>query len=80
MYTGKPHDTVMGMYNYRYRDYKPETAQFACTNNDPVNRVDLWGLKPGDIFSSMDDVANGFDLTYKSLAFPQTVRRNLEKQ
>jgi len=56
-YTGKPFDTATGLYNYGYRDYKPQTARFttsdpirdgnnwfAYVNNDPVNWVDLWGL------------------------------------
>jgi RHS repeat-associated protein len=56
-YTGKPYDTVTGMYNYGYRDYAPEVARFttidpirdganwfAYVNNDPINWVDLWGL------------------------------------
>jgi RHS repeat-associated protein len=56
-YTGKPYDVITGMYNYGYRDYKPEVARFttedpvrdganwfAYVNNDPVNWVDLWGL------------------------------------
>ncbi|MDR2177781.1 MAG: hypothetical protein LBP20_07050 [Treponema sp.] len=33
-YTGKPYDTVTGLYNYGYRDYKPEAARFTTT--DPV--------------------------------------------
>jgi RHS repeat-associated protein len=60
-YTGKPYDVVTGMYNYGYRDYKPEAARFttedpvrdganwfAYVNNDPVNWVDLWGLSASD--------------------------------
>jgi RHS repeat-associated protein len=60
-YTGKPYDTVTGMYNYGYRDYQPEVARFttvdpirdganwfAYVNNDPVNYVDLWGLTASD--------------------------------
>jgi len=56
-YTGKPYDSATGLYNYGYRDYKPEAARFttldpirdgnnwfAYVNNDPVNWVDLWGL------------------------------------
>jgi RHS repeat-associated protein len=56
-YTGKPYDSATGLYNYGYRDYRPETARFttidpirdgnnwfAYVNNDPVNYVDLWGL------------------------------------
>jgi RHS repeat-associated protein len=59
-YTGKPYDTTTGLYNYGYRDYKPEAARFttvdpvrdganwfAYVNNDPVNYVDLWGLLNG---------------------------------
>jgi RHS repeat-associated protein len=58
-YTGKPYDTATGLYNYGYRDYKPEAARFTTidpirdganwfvyVNNDPVNWVDLWGLRP----------------------------------
>jgi RHS repeat-associated protein len=58
-YTGKPYDTVTGLYNYGYRDYRPEAARFttvdpvrdganwfAYVNNDPVNYIDLWGLIP----------------------------------
>jgi RHS repeat-associated protein len=57
-YTGKPYDTATGLYNYGYRDYKPQAARFttvdpirdgrnwyAYVNNDPVNWVDLWGLE-----------------------------------
>jgi RHS repeat-associated protein len=57
-YTGKPYDTATGMYNYGYRDYRPQAARFttvdpirdgnnwyAYVNNDPVNYVDLWGLE-----------------------------------
>jgi RHS repeat-associated protein len=60
-YTGKPYDTATGLYNYGYRDYKPEVARFttvdpvrdgsnwfAYVNNDPVNWVDLWGLTASD--------------------------------
>jgi RHS repeat-associated protein len=57
-YTGKPYDAATGLYNYGYRDYKPEAARFttmdpvrdgsnwfAYVNNDPVNWVDPWGLE-----------------------------------
>ena len=56
-YTGKPFDTASGLYNYGYRDYKPQTSRFttvdpirdgnnwfAYVNNDPVNYTDPWGL------------------------------------
>ena len=49
------------MYNYGYRDYVPQTARFstidpirdgsnwfAYCNNEPVNFLDLWGLKASD--------------------------------
>jgi len=61
-YLGKPYDTSTGLYNYGYRDYKPQAARFttvdpirdgsnwyAYVNNDPVNWVDLWGLRGVDI-------------------------------
>jgi RHS repeat-associated protein len=61
-YTGKPYDTVTGMYNYGYLDYAPEVARFttvdpirdganwfAYVNNDPVNWVDPWGLAPRNL-------------------------------
>jgi RHS repeat-associated protein len=60
-YTGKPYDATTGLYNYGYRDYKPEAARFttidpirdgnnwfAYVNNDPVNWVDPWGLTASD--------------------------------
>jgi RHS repeat-associated protein len=60
-YTGKPYDAATGMYDYGYRDYKPENARFTTVdpvrdganwfsyvNNDPVNWVDLWGLTASD--------------------------------
>jgi RHS repeat-associated protein len=56
-YTGKPYDSATGMYDYGYRDYKPENARFttvdpvrdganwfAYVNNDPVNYLDPFGL------------------------------------
>lgn len=57
-YLGKQCDSATGLYNYGYRDYAPEVARFttvdpvrdgenwfAYVRNDPVNFVDLWGLK-----------------------------------
>ena len=58
-YLGKPYDSITGLYNYGYRDYSPQSVRFttvdpirdganwfAYVNNDPVNYVDLWGLRP----------------------------------
>ena len=58
-YLGKPYDSITGLYNYGYRDYSPQVVRFttvdpirdgtnwfAYVNNDPVNYVDLWGLRP----------------------------------
>jgi hypothetical protein len=57
------------MYNYGYRDYKPEAARFttedpvrdganwfAYVNNDPVNWVDPWGLSASDRENSIIDI------------------------
>ncbi len=59
-YLGKQNDPSSKLYNYGYRDYKPEAARFttvdpirdgtnwfAYVNNDPVNHIDLWGLCEG---------------------------------
>lgn len=86
-YTGKPYDPVTGMYNYGYRDYVPQTARFttidpirdgnnwfAYCNNEPVNFQDAWGLKPGDVFSSLDEVAADFGTTYND----DSIRYNKE--
>ena len=59
-YLGKQHDPTSRLYNYGYRDYKPQTARFTTLdpirdghnwfsycNGDPVNFLDLWGLCKG---------------------------------
>ncbi len=56
-YVGKPFDPLTGLYNYGYRDYRPELGRFTTvdpirdgmnwyvyTGNDPVNWVDPFGL------------------------------------
>ncbi|MDR0910329.1 MAG: DUF4329 domain-containing protein [Spirochaetaceae bacterium] len=76
-YTGKPFDVTTGMYDSGYRDYQPSVARFttvdpvrdgnnwfAYVNNDPVNWVDLWGLKPGDVFPTPDAAASDFGNNY----------------
>jgi RHS repeat-associated protein len=70
-YAGKPYDTATGLYNYGYRDYKPQAARFATVdpirdgnnwyayvNNDPVNWLDLWGLAPAMNTIAGDDVGS----------------------
>ncbi len=37
---------------------------YTYVQNDPVNFVDLWGLKAGDIFKTVEDAAIDFGLTY----------------
>lgn len=57
-YAGKSYDTATQLYNYGFRDYSPLTGRFTSVdpiryginwyvyvNNDPLNYVDLWGLK-----------------------------------
>jgi RHS repeat-associated protein len=57
-YAGKPCDPNTGLYNYGYRDYRPQAARFttadpirdgnnwyAYVNNDPVNWADPFGLR-----------------------------------
>ena len=61
-YLGKQHDPTSTLYNYGYRDYKPQTARFTTVdpirdgsnwfsycNGDPVNFVDLWGQAPRNL-------------------------------
>ncbi len=59
-YLGKQNDSTSKLYNYGYRDYKPQSARFttvdpirdgtnwfAYVNNDPVNHFDILGLCEG---------------------------------
>ena len=61
-YNGKPYDPVTSLYDYGFRDYLPAVARFttpdpvkdgtnwyAYVDNDPVNRVDPWGLAPRNL-------------------------------
>ena len=76
-YTGKPYDATTGLYNYGYRDYRPQAARFttvdpirdgsnwyAYVNNDPVNWIDFWGLSASDPKSKWKDNGDG---TYTAL-------------
>ena len=57
-YMSKPFDVITGLYNYGFRDYRPQLARFTTVDpirdgnnwflyvkNDPINNWDLWGLK-----------------------------------
>ena len=76
-YCGKTYDVGTGLYNYGFRDYSPVSARFTTVDpvrdganwfayvvNDPVNYVDLWGLSPNDIFSTVDEAAFDFSNLY----------------
>jgi RHS repeat-associated protein len=78
-YTGKPYDAATGLYNYGYRDYRPQAARFttldpirdgsnwfAYVNNDPVNWIDPWGLEPGEIFTTVSHAAYDFARLYNN--------------
>jgi RHS repeat-associated protein len=87
-YTGKPYDVGTGLYNYGYRDYKPQAARFttvdpirdgrnwyAYVNNDPVNWIDLWGLSADDLKTILNDVVNGIENVFNGV----TVVSGVEK-
>jgi RHS repeat-associated protein len=82
----KTNSWATGMYNYGYRDYKPEVARFttvdpirdgnnwfAYVNNDPVNWVDLWGLEAGEIFPTMDAAAIDFGKEWNGISIDEGV-------
>ncbi len=72
-YTGQRVDTeTNGLYYYRARHYSPAWGRFvqpdpigyrggvnlyAYVGNDPINRIDPYGLKPGDPYPSADAAA-----------------------
>ena len=82
-YLGKQHDPTAKLYNYGYRDYKPQTARFTTLdpirdgnnwfsycNNDPVNFIDFWGLKTNDkgyVDVQLTYVKNGKDKLYVAI-------------
>jgi RHS repeat-associated protein len=83
-YTGKPYDMATGLYNYGYRDYKPEAARFTTidpirdganwftyVNNDPVNLVDLWGLEDIVAIRAIDDNSSPNNMYYNYLVEKQ---------
>ncbi|MBO7485255.1 MAG: RHS repeat-associated core domain-containing protein, partial [Spirochaetaceae bacterium] len=66
-YCGKTYDVGTGLYNYGFRDYSPVSARFTTVDpvrdganwfayvvNDPVNYVDLLGLKAQDKSYTLD--------------------------
>ncbi|MDR0602184.1 MAG: RHS repeat-associated core domain-containing protein, partial [Treponema sp.] len=89
-YTGKPYDTTTGLYNYGYRDYKPEAARFTTVdpvrdganwfsfvNNDPVNWIDPWGLEANDKSDKKGFWTIVGDIAGKVWAAPMTAIRVL---
>ena len=67
-YNGKRIDPFMGRYDYGFRDYDPLVGRFTTVdpirsglnwysyvNNDPVNKVDLWGLSASDTQATDED-------------------------
>ena len=69
-YNGQYYDEETGLYYLRNRYYDSSTGRFTqedpamdglnwyvYCNNDPVNFVDRSGLKPGDIFDTLDEAA-----------------------
>jgi RHS repeat-associated protein len=82
-YTGKPYDTATGLYNYGFRDYKPEAARFttadpirdgsnwfAYVNNDPVNWIDPWGLEDKQIYTNSSNVTRSIPVEGPTNKFP----------
>jgi RHS repeat-associated protein len=87
-YTGKPYDAGTGLYNYGYRDYRPQVARFttvdpirdgsnwyAYVNNDPVNWIDPWGLREVDA----SKILKSFKLGPGSLTTPYNDMSKTEK-
>ena len=84
-YLGKQNDLTAGLYNYGYRDYKPQTSRFTTQdpirdgtnwflycNGDPVNFVDIFGLCTDSDYTN----SNLLDIT--KLLFPSGVRIGLD--
>ena len=72
-FSGKKFDSIDGTYNYGFRSYSPSLSIFttedpirdggnwyAYCNGDPINCVDLYGLKniPADMVGLMDEYGN----------------------
>ncbi|WP_319562713.1 RHS repeat-associated core domain-containing protein [Marispirochaeta sp.] len=73
-FNGKRFDPKVGLYDYGFRDYKPEVSRwttvdpirdgrnwYAYVENDPVNLRDLWGLEVliEQIIEGIVDIAAG---------------------
>ncbi len=69
-FNGKKYDTLSGTYDYGFRNYSPNLARFETEDpihdgenwysyckGDPVNHIDLYGLKnlPADMTGTMND-------------------------
>ncbi|MBR7079278.1 MAG: RHS repeat-associated core domain-containing protein, partial [Treponema sp.] len=74
-FVGKKYDVASGAYNFGFRDYNPNTATFTTEDpirdglnwytycaGDPVNFVDMWGLKVLDVSRTLKQESEGSKL------------------
>ncbi len=98
-YAGKPCNELTGFIDFGYRDYDPVTGRFTTedpvrdgynwysyVNQDPVNFVDLFGLKNVPVKSThvmstgewADHLLNGWDKTIQSYGCAITLVSNIQ--
>jgi len=81
-FRGKYYDSETGLHYNWNRYYDPSTGRYltpdpigldgginlySYSHNNPVNLIDLFGLKPGDNFKTMDEAAiDGIDYIFNS--------------
>ena len=70
LFTGKEYDSETALYYFRARYYSVKLGRFlsrdpvyggnlyAYVQNNCISKVDPWGLKPGDKYSTQDEAAN----------------------
>ncbi len=86
VYNGQYYDSETGLYYLRNRYYDPTTGRFTQEDpakdglnwyvycgNDPVNFVDPWGLKPGDLFETEDLLALDFAMNYAEISATEEI-------